>query len=184
VANTVRSISFIAVSFIAVSLIVGLIAVESQLAGDAQARAVTTSGFKRYVNDKYGYSVDYPGYLIPQGEPDAHDGQKFSSTEHPLKMMVWGYYSNWLTGEEMTIDDERKWALAHLDGDELPSAKLTYQAGGKNWFVLSGVSQKNVFYQRTIATKEAFVTVLIIYPAARKGEFDQTVSHIAASLKG
>jgi hypothetical protein len=164
--------------------LVALIGYQPHVVRTAEASAATTGDFGHYINDKYGYSVDYPHYLIPEGEPDAHDGQKFSSLKHPLKMRVWGYYSNWLTGDEMTIDDERKWALKHLGGDDLPAPTLTYQARGKNWFVLSGVSQKNIFYQRTIRTKDTFATVLITYPTERKGEFDQLVKQIAASLKG
>ncbi len=60
----------------------------TKVAEKPDAPAVVT--YKNYHNDKYGYSIDYPSFLTPQGEPDAQDGQIFSSPKSPLKMKVWG----------------------------------------------------------------------------------------------
>jgi hypothetical protein len=154
-------------------------------AGNTQARKIAGSApYKHYFNEKYCYSVDYPSYLVPGPEPDAQDGRKFTSKDKPLTMSVWGHYSNWMSGDEMTIDEEKDWTLKNLAGDQLPAPKVTYKAQGKNWFVISGLSRDNTFYQRTIRTKDSFVTVLIIYPTAKKLEYDAMVQHVASSLKG
>jgi len=148
------------------------------------ARAAKQGTYRHYFNDKYSYSIDYPDYLIAGEEPDAQDGVSFASQSKPLKMKVWGCYSNWMNGEEMTLAQEREWALKHLASDDLPAPKVTYQAQGKNWFVISGTSSGNVFYQRTIKEGDSFATVFITYPVASKTEFDAAVNRIALSLKG
>lgn len=148
------------------------------------AKAAKQPSYRHYSNEKYTYSVNYPSYLVPGGESDAQDGQCFSSSSKSLKMKVWGCYSNWMNGDEMTLAEQRDWMLAHLAGDDLPAPKVTYRAQGNNWFVISGTSSGNVFYQRTIKEGDSFATVLITYPSAQKAEFDSVVVCIARSLKG
>lgn len=149
----------------------------------ATCRVDAAPGSKRYFNDKYGYSIDYPVFLIPQGEPDAQDGQQFLSKSSPLKLSVWATYSNWQSGEEMSLREEREWDIQNLACPELPAAKLTSQRSGKNWFVLAGISGKNKFYRRTIKTKDAFVTALFIYPLVKKLELEPVALRAAQSLK-
>ncbi len=98
-------------------------------------------------------------------------------------MSVWATYSNWQSGDEMTIEEDRNWTLQHLASDELPAAKVIHKTRGKDWFVLSGVSKKNIFYQRTLKIHDAFVTVLFIYPQTKKIEFEPVVLRAARSLK-
>lgn len=140
--------------------------------------------YKRYCNDKYHYCLDYPSFLSSPGEPDAHDGQTFESRSKPLRMSVWGNYSNWMNGDEMRLSEQRDWTLQHLATTDLPNPKVHYKAFTKNWFVITGRSGANIFYERTIRSKDTFVTVLLIYPAAQRAEFDRMVYHVAASLKG
>jgi hypothetical protein len=160
-----------------------LLILATATAGWLLAFNVALAKDKTYINDKYGYSIDYPPFLKPEGEPDAHDGQKFSSPQSPFKMSVWGTYSNWLSGDEMSLAQQLDWSLKNLSTDELPAAKVTYKTRGKNWFVISGNSKNKIFYERTNKGKDTFVTVLFTYPAAQKAKFDSLVQRIAASIK-
>jgi hypothetical protein len=135
--------------------------------------------YHTYSNDKYGYSVRYPAFLRPEGEPDAHDGQRFSSRSSPLRMTVWGTYSNWQTGDDMTIAQQRAWHFRNLD----KKWKVTYKANGGNWFVLSGYNGDDIFYSRTVKHGDIFATVLLEYPKSKKSEFDAAVEIIARSLQ-
>jgi hypothetical protein len=141
--------------------------------------AAGSLGYKSYSNDKYGYTVSYPVFLNPQGEPDAQDGQRFASQSSPLTMSVWGTYSNWQNGEEMTLADQRSWELKNL----ARNARVSYQATGKNWFVCSGTKGDAIFYQRTIKRPDVFASVLLEYPNNKKQQFATVVQTVARSLK-
>jgi len=156
----------------------------SRTAADNTKLGPAKVAYKNYVNSKYGYSVEYPTFLVPQGEPDAHDGQKFISESSPMRMSVWGTYSNWMSGEDMTIQQELDWTLQNLQSDDRTSPRLTYKSQGRGWFVISGTSGPGVFYQRTVSSHGVFATVLIEYPRSAKVEFDSIVTHVARSLKG
>jgi hypothetical protein len=138
--------------------------------------------FGSYFNQKYGYLVQYPQYLKGEGEPDAQDGEAFSSKSKPLQMRVWGCYSNWLSGEDMSIEQQRDQDIKTLASSDLPKPSITYKQSGKNWYVISGTSANKIFYQKTVKGKDVFATVTLIYPADRKAEFDSDVGKIAHSL--
>jgi hypothetical protein len=152
------------------------------LHGQSAPHAARAEKNCHYFNQKYSYSIDYPCFLTGLGEPDAHDGQVFTSKTKPMKIRVWGSYSDW-SGEDMTIAQELSDSIKNLSNDELPSPKITYKATGKNWFVLSGISKNNIFYHRTIKANGVFATVLVIYPAAQKQTMNTIATRIANSLK-
>ena len=45
--------------------------------------------YKTYVNKRYGFVVDYPDYLKPQGEAANGDGQVFSSANTDAELRVY-----------------------------------------------------------------------------------------------
>jgi hypothetical protein len=144
--------------------------------------AIKHDDFGSYCNQKYGYLVQYPQYLKGEGEPDAQDGQLFSSKSKPLQMRVWGCYSNWLSGEDMSIEQQRDQDIKNLASSDLPKPVITYKQSGKNWYVISGTSADKIFYQKTVKGKDVFATVMLTYPTDRKAEFDSDVGKIARSL--
>ena len=46
--------------------------------------------YETYHNERYGYSLEYPDFLIPQGEADNGDGQKFFSEDQKIQLLVYG----------------------------------------------------------------------------------------------
>lgn len=58
--------------------------------------------YETYHNQQYDYSVQYPGFLIPQGESDNGDGQKFFSLDDRIQLLVYRDYKNdFLTGGDL-----------------------------------------------------------------------------------
>jgi hypothetical protein len=152
---------------------------------EAKAPAMPASKhgeFGSYFNQKFGYLVKYPQYLKGEGEPDAQDGQSFSSKSKALQMRVWGCYSNWLSGEDMSIEQQRDQDIKTLASSDLPKPVITYKQNGRNWYVISGISANKIFYQKTVKGKDVFATVMLTYPADRKAEFDSDAGKIAHSL--
>ena len=48
---------------------------------------------QKYVNVSYGYSIEYPSFLLPQGESQNQDGQVFLSKDKSVKLSVWGSHN-------------------------------------------------------------------------------------------
>lgn len=54
---------------------------------------VGQSKYKFYNNARFGYSISYPSdLLVPQGEAENGDGQKFLSMDKSAEMLVYGRY--------------------------------------------------------------------------------------------
>src|SRR5258708_31360638 len=50
--------------------------------------------YRTYHNARFDFSISYPtDVLIPQGEPENHDGQKFRSRDGRAEMLVYGSYN-------------------------------------------------------------------------------------------
>ncbi len=72
--------------------------------------------YETYHNDRYDYTVEYPDFLIPQGEAFAGDGQKFFSEDEKIQMLVYYQFKNDFLnpdGENLTIDKAYEEDLSH-----------------------------------------------------------------------
>lgn len=126
--------------------------------------------YKKYSNVKYGYSINYPDFMIPNGESDSGDGQKF-------------YFD-----KETYI---AVWASFNMDGieKEYNSTKETtdsYSVLKKTWFIRSGTDSTNhVYYRKTILDNEGFYTytMYFYYPSESKTKFDKIINDVTKSIK-
>ena len=50
--------------------------------------------YETYHNQRYGYTVEYPSFLIGQGEASNQDGQKFVSEDQTIELLVYRDYKN------------------------------------------------------------------------------------------
>ena len=48
--------------------------------------------YKIYHNNRYDYTVEFPDFLIPQGEGGSQDGQKFISEDQKIELLVYCEY--------------------------------------------------------------------------------------------
>lgn len=69
--------------------------------------------YKTYHNQLYDYKVEYPDFLIPQGEATNRDGQKFISEDQAIELLVYrDYKNNYLAdGDLYRVDEAYKEAL-------------------------------------------------------------------------
>lgn len=129
--------------------------------------------FDSYSNTKYGYSIGYPqGVFIPQGEPDAGDGQVFRSPDNQAELRVFASFN--VLNETL--------AARFQDSLGQPGLQPTYTVLRKRWFVVSGFWGGKVFYQKTILAKDAFYTVMLVYNPANKAAYDPLVGPIVKSF--
>lgn len=140
----------------------------------------TQEKYSTYNNARFSYSVSYPtGLLIPQGEADNGDGQKFLSRDGRAEMLVYG--SN--NALDQSLRDIYNEQLREGEG-ERSKKTVTYKVLRDDWFVVSGREGDRVFYQKTIFRGGVFKTFRIEYDKALAGVFDKVTKRVAASFKG
>ena len=134
--------------------------------------------FKIYHNGRFNYSISYPAeILLPQGEAENGDGQKFISKDGKVELIVYG--SN--NALDQTLKDTYQKALS--GSADSKDRKVTYKKLGDHWFVVSGIEQGKIFYQKTYLKDDAFKTFEITYDQAQKASFDKITEAISKSFK-
>jgi hypothetical protein len=129
-----------------------------------------------YENGRFGYAVAYPeGLLIPQGEAENGDGQRFLSKEEDAELAVWGSHN--------ALDETLKERYDRAAKGESGKRSLTYRTIRKTWFAVSGTEGDRVFYEKTLLRNGVFYTCLISYPKSKKGTYDRITSVIEKSFK-
>jgi hypothetical protein len=130
------------------------------------------AAYKTYSNARYGFSIAYPvGVLLPQGESDNGDGQRFVSRDGSATLLAFG--SNRL---DRSLRDEFQSAQENRT--------VTYKVIKADMFVVSGHANGKIFYQKTLLRGDAFKTFIIEYDEGERGTFDPITSRIARSFNG
>lgn len=140
--------------------------------------AISAETYGRYYNQRFGYSISYPkDILYPQGESDNGDGQKFLSKNADATLLVYASHN----ALEKTVKDLYQEAVS--ENTETNALKnVTYKVLKKNWFVVSGFKDKNIFYQKTVMTNYGYKSFYIEYPASKKTSYNPIVKTVAASF--
>lgn len=140
--------------------------------------ALAQAGYRTYHNARFDYSISYPAkVLIPQGEAENGDGQKFLSKDGSVEMLVYGS-NNALDQTLPQVYQEETSSAEH------PNRKVTYQVIRADWFVVSGVDGSRVFYQKTFLRRGVLKTLRIEYDQSQKATFDSITATISRSFRG
>ena len=136
------------------------------------------SRWSTYQDDKYGFSYSYPVELFTEVEGERPSFRYFRSRESEAKLMVGAWDSE--RGE--TPSHFKQWMLTNAGGYE----NITYQPRGRNWFILSGHRDDQIYYEKVIfSCGGRVVNVLAIsYPEAQRSVFDDVVERMEDSFKG
>ena len=133
-----------------------------------------------YVNDRFGTSLSYPAdVFVMQPPPENDDGRTLVAADG-AKVLVFGGYNV----DSETLASKR----ASLTGDDY--RRVTYNATGKNWFVVSGHRAiggvESIFYEKYIvsAASETVHSLIVTYPAKSTARYDPIVNRLAASFAG
>ena len=116
-----------------------------------------------YCNARYGYCLKVPASLYPQGESDNSDGQVFLSRDARVSLRVWGAMD---IPEASYGDGFTEAARGWPASPGRPARVVTYKLFKPTFFVVSGVENGQVFYQRTVPNRRAgtYATYLYTYP--------------------
>jgi hypothetical protein len=130
--------------------------------------------WKTYTNVRFEYSVCYPSdVLVPQGEAENGDGQKFVTTDSRTEVLVYG--SN--NALNQLIDE--------LYSDTIRSAEkkgihVSYKLLRNDRFAISGEGKGKVLYEKVVLSHDVFKALRLEYPAELKSDFNSIVSGMSA----
>jgi len=133
-----------------------------------------------YANDRFGTSLSYPADVFDMQPPPENDDGRMLVAADGAKILVFGGYNI----DNETIASKR----ASLKG--LDYALTSYNATGRNWFVVSGhraiAGLDSIFYEKYVisAASETIHSLIVTYPAKSKARYDPIVDRVAASFTG
>lgn len=134
--------------------------------------------YRVYTNARYGFSVPYPDFLIPQPEADNGDGRVFISQDGMVTMTAWGSHTPSVIQENPTLDTYYDFIISDLDYEP------TYKTKGENFFVFSGYKGNNIVYQRHTLKSDGTENVLILeYPIEQKKRFNDITTYVSMNMK-
>lgn len=150
---------------------------------------ITSSSFQNkplteYCNGRFGYCINYPAALIPQGEAANADGQTFLSKDKQTVVTTYGM----LALEEVNDNLQENFAL------ETKNIQVTYKVIKANSYLFSGLNKEGkIVYQKSVLKKIAYMgeekeetlawqTLSITYPKAQQATYGSYCSVIAKSL--
>jgi hypothetical protein len=122
---------------------------------------------------RFQYKICYPADLmVPQGEPDNSDGQKFLAHDG-ASLIVYG--------SNNALDEPLKKTLADT-GSRLagPSGKVTYKVLKANWFVVSGQNEQTVFYLKVLYSHGQSKSFELTYDRSAGALYEPLIGHLAA----
>jgi hypothetical protein len=130
--------------------------------------------FLAYINNKYNFSVDYPASFSGHGEPDAGDGQVFTSPANDARLTTSANYC----GEGLYSP-----ARFLADHQQNSALKVTYSRQTKTLAVVSGTRGNRIFYDKLIFNGVQCAKFSLEYESTQREQYDALVARIAASLK-
>jgi len=140
---------------------------------NAQAPAAGHHIWKVYTNVRFQYSICYPqDLLVPQGEAENSDGQKFLAKDGAAKLIVFGQ-NNALN---KPLKDALEDTASRLAGE---SGKVTHKALKSDWFVVSGRNGQSVFYAKTLYAHEQFKSFELTYESGASTVYKPVITRLA-----
>jgi hypothetical protein len=141
----------------------------------ASALGAAAQDFATYRNERHGFSLSYPaGTFAPD---QSVDGGVFVSSDGNARLLA-GALPN---DGGMGLRDYRTFVLQQ----SYPGAAIDYAPVRDTWFVLSGIRDGMMFYERVTFTcgGRLINSWAMLYPVAERQLYDRVVEHVARTYR-
>ena len=131
-----------------------------------------------YFNERFGFSFRYPaGVFAPERMSERGDGEVFVGAGGEARLLV-GAFEN---TENHTVASY----MSFVRRESYASFPVSYAPRGQTWFVLSGESSENVFYEKVMFSCGGRIinSFALMYPVASKRLFDPIVEGIENTFR-
>jgi hypothetical protein len=141
------------------------------------AAAQEPDALATYRNERYGFTLSYPGREFSPQPPQRDDGRVFVSRDGNARILA-GALPN---SDGLRLRDYRSFVLRQ----SYAGASIDYAPVRENWFVLSGTRDGIMFYERVTFTCGGRIinSWAMLYPAAERRIYDRIVEQVARSYR-
>lgn len=124
----------------------------------------------QYENARFGFSFNYPSFLILAPAPASGDGIRMYDKKG-FVLVASGINNE----SEITFQSD-------LDAQWESLRKITYGVRGNNWFTISGIKADKIIYIKSYVGPGAINHLYIEYPKDLKDKYDKIVESISKSF--
>jgi len=150
----------------------------SALAISAGLAARASEIYSPYVNERFGYRVLVPTTLVSsRGESGNGDGCTWKSRDGQITLKAWGSNNAFNRTLRAQMNAARgEWAKDH--------AHFGYCRFTPKFYVLTGTTGDQIFYEKTVPQNDGFATMLWQFPASRRARMDAVVTKTSRAFQG
>lgn len=123
--------------------------------------------YKTYYNSRFGYSIEYPSFLVNEMGSQNNSGVVLSNENNTVKLTLWAD-NNALF---LTLQEVYDNALAE-------SVNVTYSNLGSKSYVVSGEEGEYVYYKNQVVGEGSMNGFMIRYPKKDEEFFDDIVTKL------
>ena len=123
-----------------------------------------------YVNERYGFHLNYPVFLVSAPKPGNGDGIRMYDKKG-FVLVASGINNS--SGETFQSELNTQWENI---------GKISYGVRGENWFAISGAKGDKIIYVKSYVGPGAINHLYIEYPIELKDKYDKVVEAIAKSF--
>ena len=139
-----------------------------------------------YFNPRFDFVACYPEGLRPGRAPDNGDGRIFTD-KSGVELAVWGSYAHMImaNGQDDLSDGvpDNTTLAQGADFDAASLSRVTYKAVHDRWYVVSGKSNGQVVYMKTLAADDRWISLRLSYPATAAAKWNPLAKRIGTCLK-
>ena len=137
--------------------------------------SVTSALALEWTHDReptHGLSFSYPADVFSPVAGDGKPSFRYFSDGTAAKLLI----GSWTNGNRSTPNAVKNWMITNTGGYD----EITYQPGGRNWFVVSGYRDDKIVYQKVMfSCGGRLANVLaIVYPIDHRSSFDPIVERM------
>lgn len=134
--------------------------------------------YRTYVNERYGYHIEYPADFLPQGVADAGDGQVFLSPAGDAELRV--FASACLEGSNATPAEV---IARYREAARAGRLSVSYRHAGQSFAVLSGHRDGRIYYDKVFTVEGWCTQFQFTYAREQASRYDRVTRRIAASFR-
>lgn len=123
--------------------------------------------YKTYYNSRFGYSIEYPSFLVNEVGSQNNSGVVLSNENNNVKLILWADNNALFLTLQEVYDNALK-----------ESVNVTYSSLGSKSYVISGEEGDYIYYKNQVVGEGSMNGFMIKYPKRDEAFFDEIVTKL------
>ena len=132
----------------------------------------TIPGYYKFIDVRYGFSIDFPRSFNRASMPTNGDGGTFSLSDGTAALSAWGGHN----ALDQTVEDVYQQVIKSAGGD------IAYAVQEDDWYVVSWKTGGVITYEKGFVSAKYRNGFRLSYPESRKSEFNSIVENVNRSF--